>query len=208
MSSGPWWFSGVAALIGVLAGILIKWGIDELAAKRLRNREDRLRFIVDKRKAYADFLNACSEAADAREEHRDLDVEGKELDARTKPSNEDIDVFNAKVERVSARWRASFVQINEAMSVVELLAPTKVVEAAGRFVALCYRPHLLPRRIEAERLFIAAAREDLGAPRLGAHQSWQYEPFDDSPEDLAALKPSSPSVGLIEPIDRIAEDQN
>jgi hypothetical protein len=69
-------------------------------------REDRLRFVQDKRVAYADLLAAAGEVADVEHEGRQLVLEGRQLDAKARAADEEIAAFNAKDDAHTARVNA------------------------------------------------------------------------------------------------------
>lgn len=161
-SGAPWWFAGTVGVAGVLAGLLIKWRIDAASTRERDEREDRLRFIQDKRVAYADLLAACTEVADAEHDHRLLRARGRRLDADPASTDDDVDDYNAAVETVENRRTPGYQAVTRAHAVVEMLGPEPVVQAADILVSRCHHPHLLESRIDAERAYVDAVRADLG----------------------------------------------
>lgn len=171
----PWWFSGAVGVAGVVGGILIKWLIDLIGAKRISAREDKLRFIYDKRVAYADLLTACSELADVFHESRRLTLEGRILDAKPHRAREEIEEYNSDIDKNSERRENAYQELNRAASVVELVAPENVVAAARLFVSRATHPHNLDRRRSAEVDYIDAVRADLGYGAISHAPAYNYE---------------------------------
>lgn len=188
--SAPWWFSGVVGLAGVIGGVLIKWIIDMISANRTNAREDRLRFIQDKRVAYASLLTACAEIADVFHESRRLTLKGRILDNEIDRVPEDIDEYNAELDKNAQRRDDAYQELNRAYSVVELIAPEDVVSAANLFVSRSHHPHNLDRRLSAEKAFVDAVREDLGYGRTSHLPSFEYEEIigADHPDSGLELK--------------------
>src|SRR4051794_13380205 len=92
---GPWWFASAIGVVGILLGLLIKWAIDALNTRRRDRREDKLRFIQDKREAYADLLAAFSEVADVEHDHRLLSAAGRRIDDSASTDDQDFADYNA-----------------------------------------------------------------------------------------------------------------
>ena len=86
-----------------------------------------------------------------------------------------------------ARRTLAYQRVNSASSVVELLAPDPVVEAAGVLVSRCHHPHLLERRVEAESSYTDSVRKDLGYPATSQLPGFEYEDYIDF---------SGPDIGL------------
>lgn len=97
-TGAPYWFAAVLGVAGVVLGVLIKALIDALTARSRKKREDRLRFVADKRAAYAGFVAASTDLADVEHRHREHTIKGREIDARTDVTDVEIDEYNDEVE--------------------------------------------------------------------------------------------------------------
>ncbi|WMY79709.1 hypothetical protein [Citricoccus sp. I39-566] len=172
----PWWFSGTIGLVGVVVGLLLKMLFDWLSSRAARQREDRLRFIQDKRVAYAELLAACTEAADIEHENRLLAKRKREFDSKT-PTDEDVDDYNRELDNIDARRTRAYQSLNSVSAVVDLIGPDDVVEAAGLYISRCHHPHLLPKRVDAEAAYVDAVRRDLGYGPTSHLRSFEYEPL-------------------------------
>lgn len=186
----PWWFSGSIGLVGVIAGLLLKWAIDALTSRGRNQREDQFRFVHDKRVAYADLLAAAGEVADIEHEGRQLVLEVRQLDANSRSSNEDIDAFNAKNDAHTARRERAYSELHRAASIVELIGPKPVVSTAHVLISRAHHPHMLSSRGEANAAYVDAARADLGHGPVGDLPDYEYEP---------PLEADSPESGLAPP---------
>lgn len=181
---GPWWFASAAGIAGILVGLLVKWGVDALNTRSRDAREDRLRFIQDKRVAYSDLLAACTEVADAEHDHRLLLARSRRLDDGDGWDNEEIDNYNADRNRAMARREDAYRAVSRAAAIVELIAPPNVVSAADLLVARCHHPHLYQLRVDAERSFVDAVRTEWSYPTTRDLAYVTYEPYIeyDSPD--------------------------
>jgi hypothetical protein len=172
----PWWFSGTIGLIGVIVGLLLKSAFDWFSTRARNQREDRLRFIADKRVAYADLLAACTEVADVEHEYRLLAKQNRQLDT-AQPSDEEADRHNREVDANISRRTAAYQALNSAAAIVELIGPEEVVRAANVLISRAHHPHLLPRRVEAEAAYVDAVRTDLGYEHTSHLAGVEYEPM-------------------------------
>lgn len=148
-SSAPWWDPGTIGMAGVIAGLLIKWAIDLTTARSRDRRDDRLRFIQDKRVAYADLLTACTEVAKVEHEYRLLLARAGRLDANGAWPTGEVDEYNADRQRLNKGRTAAYQALTNAHSVVEMVGPEGVVQCADLMVARCLtltscRPALRP----------------------------------------------------------------
>jgi hypothetical protein len=187
--AAPWWFSGTIGLVGVVVGLALKWLIDALATQSSRRREDDLRFVDDKRAAYADLLAACNAVADWAHDQRLHEARGKELDNRPSTGEEE-DAYAAEIDSLSTRRSTAFAEVNRAAAIVDLIGPEKVVLAASLLLSRSHHPHLMPIRVEAESAFVDAAREDLGYPATSHLRSFAYEDFIPADHPESGVPPS------------------
>lgn len=181
---GPWWFASGVGIAGVLVGLSIKWLADVLHTRGRDARDDRLRFIQDKRVAYSDFLAACTDVADAEHDHRLLLARARRLDDSNGWDDEEIADYNADRGRVMDRRTDAYRAVTRSVAIVELIAPPTVVSAADLFAARCHHPHLYGPRVEAERSYVDAVRTELSYPTTGHLAYTTYEPYIeyDSPD--------------------------
>lgn len=198
---GPWWFASAAGIAGILVGLLAKWGVDALQTHRRDAREDKLRFIQDKRIAYSDLLAACTEVADSEHDHRLLLARSRRLDDADSWDNEEIDNFNADRDRAMARREEAYRAVSRAVATVELIAPPEVVSAADLLAARCHHPHLHQPRVDAERSFVDAVRTEWSYPTTRDLAYVTYEPYIeyDSPDsgiDQSEWQPQSGGWGV------------
>lgn len=126
--NAPWWYSGLMVAVGALLAVVIKMGYDEWVRRRALNREDDFRFIDQKRAAYIDLHAACQDVADAAHQDRVLSADKR----RNNPNlgDQEIDAFNAEVDRSEERLTQGFRDLNKALATVDMIAPKKVAEAA------------------------------------------------------------------------------
>lgn len=176
-TGGPYWFAAVLGIAGVVLGVLIKALIDSLTARSRNMREDRLRFVADKRAAYAEFVAACTDLADVEHRHRQQTIRGREIDARTDVTDVELDVYNNEIEANQDARREAYRELNRTVAIIEMVAPKNVVEAAAIYASRAHHPHLLERRTEAESAFIDSARADLGQEGIGNLPSYGYEDY-------------------------------
>lgn len=176
-TDAPYWFAAVLGVAGVVLGVLIKALIDALAARSRNKRQDRLRFVADKRAAYAEFVAACTDLADIEHRHREHAIKGREIDARTDVADAEIDEYNNEIEANRVARREAYREVNRTVAIIEMVAPKRVVEAAAIYASRAHHPHLLARRADAEAAFIDAARSDLGQEGIGNLPSYVYEDF-------------------------------
>lgn len=181
---GPWWFASAVGIAGVLLGLLIKWLADALHTRSRDAREDRLRFIQDKRVAFSDLLAACTEVADAEHDHRLLLARSRRLDDAHGWDDEEISDFNTDRERAMDRRADAYRAVTHSVAIVELIAPPSVVSAADLLVARCHHPHLYQPRVDAERAYVDAVRTELSYPTTRDLPYVTYEPYIeyDSPD--------------------------
>lgn len=177
VSQGPWWATSTIALVSVLLGIGIKWAADAFHTRGRDRRENKLRFIQDKRVAYADFLAACEQVADGEHDHRLLLAKGRLMDDSGSDDDADIDDFNADRERLVARRDEAYLAVTRAHSIVQLIAPAPVVATADLLAARSHHPHLYGPRIAAEREYVDAARADLGYSSTSHLSYINYESY-------------------------------
>lgn len=176
-TGGPYWFAGVLGVAGVVLGVLIKAVVDALTARSRNMREDRLRFVADKRAAYAEFVAACTDLADVEHRHREQTIRGREIDARTNVTDSEVDEYNDEIEANHNARRQAYREVNRTVAIIEMVAPKNVVEAAAIYASRAHHPHLLERRTDAEAAFIDAARFDLGQEGIGSLPSYEYEEY-------------------------------
>lgn len=176
-TGAPYWFAAVLGVAGVVLGVLAKALIDALAARSRNKREDRLRFVADKRAAYAEFVAACTDLADVEHRHREHTVKGREIDARPDVTDDEINEYNDEIVANSGARREAYREVNRTVAIIEIVGPKNVVEAAAIYASRAHHPHLLERRTEAEAAFIDAARSDLGQDGIGNLSSYEYEDF-------------------------------
>ncbi|MEV5001230.1 hypothetical protein [Nocardioides sp. LML1-1-1.1] len=187
---GPWWFAGAVGLAGILLGLLIKTVVEVFRQRSRDRRDDRLRFIQDKRVAYADFLAACTEVADIEHENRLLAARRRRLDDADSWDDEDVREYNADRERIRGRQDEGYVAVTRAHSVLELIAPRDVVAAADLVQSRCHHPHLFPSRVAAERAYIAAVRSELGYPSTNDLPYTTAEPYIDYDSADSGIEPT------------------
>lgn len=176
-TGAPYWFAAVLGVAGVVLGVLIKALIDALTARSRKKREDRLRFVADKRAAYAGFVAACTDLADVEHRHREHTIKGREIDARTDVTDVEIDEYNDEVETNQHARQEAYREVNRTVAIIEMVAPKSVVEAASIYASRAHHPHLLARRTDAEAAFIDAARSDLGQEGIGNLPRYVYEDY-------------------------------
>lgn len=176
-TGAPYWFAAVLGVTGVVLGVLVKALIDALAARFQNKREDRLRFVADKRAAYAEFVAACTDLADVEHRHREHAIKGRKIDARIDVTDAEIDEYNNEIEANRNARRGAYRELNRTVAIIEMVAPKNVVEAAAIYASRAHHPHLLERRADAEAAFIDAARSDLGQEGIGNLPSYEYEDF-------------------------------
>lgn len=162
VEQAPYWFAAVLGVLGVILGVFSKGVIDALSSRSRNRREDRLRFVADKREAYADLLTATYNLADAEHDSRLLVLQGRRLDAQSVTYGSELNAYDAAFDANEAASAAAIREVNRSTAVVEVLAPANVVEAAALLVSRSQHPHLLPRRLEAQNAYVDAVRADLG----------------------------------------------
>jgi hypothetical protein len=177
VEQAPYWVAAAFGVVGVVLGVALKGVIDALTSRSRNRREDRLRFVADKREAYADLLAACYDLADAEHDSRLLELRGRQLDAQRLTYQSDLDAFGAEVDMNDAAKATAFGEVNRATAIVDVLAPAKVVEAAALLVSRSQHPHLLPRRVEAQNGYIDAVRADLGYAAIGHLSGIPFEDY-------------------------------
>jgi hypothetical protein len=184
VDKGPWWFGGTIGIGGILLGLLIKWAVDAVHTRSRDRRDDKLRFIQDKRVAYADLLAACTEVADAEHDYRLLLARARRLDDSGPWDDEDIAEYNSDRERLMAGRRDAYLAVNRSASIVEMIAPELVVSTANLLAARCHHPHLYQPRVDAELAYVDAVRSDLGFAPTGHLPYVVYEKYIeyDSPD--------------------------
>lgn len=176
-AGGPYWFAAILGVAGVVLGVLIKAVVDALTARSRNLREDRLRFVADKRAAYAEFVAACTDLADVEHRCREHTIRGRGIDARTDVTHAEIDEFNNELEGNQSARREAYREVNRTVAIIEMVAPKTVVETAALYASRAHHPHLLERRTDAESSFIDAARTDLGQEEIGSLPSYVYEDY-------------------------------
>lgn len=176
-ASEPYWFAAVLGVAGVVLGVLVKAMIDALTARSRNMREDRLRFVADKRAAYAEFVAACTDLADVEHRHREHTISGRAMDARTDVADVEIDEYNNEIEANQNARREAYREVNRTVAIIEMVAPKNVVEAAAIYASRAHHPHLLKRRTDAEAAFVDAARTDLGQKGIGTLPGYRYEDY-------------------------------
>ena len=189
-TNGPWWFASAVGVSGVLLGLVIKWGIDVVNTRSRDRREDKLRFIQDKRVSYADLLAACTEVADAEHENRLVAARGRRIDDSTVPDSDDVDEYNEDREHVEAKRAMAYRAVTQAAAIVELIAPPTVVSAADLLAARCHHPHLYGPRLEAERAYVEAVRRDLGYSPTSHLPYVTYEPYIEYDDPRSEVEPA------------------
>lgn len=177
VSQAPYWLAAAFGAVGVVLGVVLKGVIDALTSRSRNRREDRLRFVADKREAYAALLAACYDLADVEHESRLLEVRGRRLDEQRLTYDSDLDALDADVASNEAAKEAASREVNRACAVVDVLAPAHVVQAVSLLVSRSQHPHLLPRRVEAQNAFVDAARSDLGYAPVGHLPLIPYEDY-------------------------------
>lgn len=192
---GPWWFASAIGIAGILLGLLFKWGTDALQTRNRDRRDDKLRFIQDKRVAYADLLAACTDVADAENDHRLLCATGRRLDDSDSTTDEDIADYNSVRERLVARRTKAYRAVTQSSSIVDLIAPADVVSAADLLLARCHHPHLYQPRVDAERAYVEAVRSDLGYPTTSRLPYITYEPFIEYDDPQSGIEETEWQVG-------------
>jgi hypothetical protein len=145
MADGPgWWVAPVFALAGVVVGVVGKWFSDLLMERSRREREDHLRFVADKRDAYAKLLAAGRRV---RIHH-----------ARARANGGDADV--------KARSKAR-MEAGEAFAVISIIGSRQIVESARWYFNLLVKNDASDDEVNrALNTFRVAARVDLGAEPL------------------------------------------
>ena len=145
MADGPgWWVAPAFALAGVVVGIVGKWLSDLLMEQSRREREDHLRFVADKRDAYAKLLAAGRRV---RIHH-----------ARARADSADADVK----ARAKARTEAG-----EAYAVISIVGSKMTVETARSYFNLLVKNDASDDEVrQALNTFLVAARRDLGTEPL------------------------------------------
>lgn len=176
-AGAPYWFAGVLGVAGVVLGVVLKAVVDALTARSRNMREDRLRFVADKRAAYAEFVAACTHLADVEHRHREHTIRGREIDARTDVIASELDEYNDEIEANQKARREAYRELNRTVAIIEMVAPRNVVEAAAVYASRAHHPHLLERRTNAEATFIDAARSDLGQEGIGSLPGYEYEEY-------------------------------
>lgn len=188
--TAPWWGTAAIGVVGVLAGIAVKAMLDLWSGRRANRREDYLRFIGDKRRIYSDFLAACTDVADVEHDGRKMVRRSRALDEVPRPSDSQLDEYDADHETNKLRRVEAYRNLNEASSALDLVAPPDVVQAAAQYQSRTHHPHLLPERVEAETRFIDLARAEFGYPPIGGTQGFSYEdyiPWDDPRSEIEPL---------------------
>lgn len=175
--NGPWWFASSIGIAGVLLGLVIKWGVDAVHTRNRDRRDDKLRFIQDKRVSYAELLAACTEVTDSEHDHRLLLARGRRIDDGELQDDEDIADYNADRDRLQTRRTEAYRAVNQSHSIVELIAPPEVVSAADLLVSRCHHPHLYQERVDSERAYVDSVRGDLGYPPTSHLPYTTYEPY-------------------------------
>jgi hypothetical protein len=143
----------VTALVGVVAGVLLKWTIDFLDRHHREHREDRHRFADHKRELYVRFTECTEELLSAVGEKAAHQHTGW-------PEGSDRE----RTERRVADARRAY---GDLLPHLLLVAPAKIFEAAEGTLAAGTRPDAgagVAQMVEEYETFKKLARKDLGAP--------------------------------------------
>jgi predicted nuclease with TOPRIM domain len=169
-------------------GFALKAGFDILVEKRRRARKDRLRFLDEKTRVYAEFGFLCSQiedlwgkAADWEERRARLETKIHGLRARYPEDTSaedvpeihdlraDLDAIVASKQDIHTRNDEQIREMGRIASLINLLAPLNVRLAVAELVSLLTESdELVPEVYEQGRFeFFVAARADLGTPLDG-----------------------------------------
>jgi hypothetical protein len=94
MSQAPWWFAAATSLLGVPLGIFLKWAIDRSSETRRQHREDRLRFLNERRETYAHFAQAAHSVANQKGTYHLIEKEKVALDRLIEETTQRLEVVD------------------------------------------------------------------------------------------------------------------
>lgn len=180
-SAGPWWAAPGSALLGIVVGFALKAVFDAIMEHRRVRREDRLRFIAEKMRGYADLGMLCSdtlrlmrEMEEYGQRHEAAERQLQELLARQasgqEPSQEEIDDLQADVDAVRAHHgdlrsqsAAKAQEMSRLVNLLALVAPLRVRNSVYELVdTLTAEDFDEDAYDDAHARFVELAGQDLG----------------------------------------------
>jgi hypothetical protein len=178
--AGPWWAAPVAAIVGIIVGFALKAWFDVLMERRKERREDRLRFIEEKMRGYADLGMACQETLHVIEQLQVWDRRREDLDARVQELiaahgdagppeglleelRADVAAAKAHREELESQGEKLVVEMRRLASLLSLIAPVPIQDLMSGLVdALVAEEFDQAAYDRAHVMFVEAAGRDLG----------------------------------------------
>lgn len=153
-----------AALAGVVLGVVLKAGFDTLLERRRWRREEKVRWLEEKRRAYAAFLSATRELEDlAKKGHALLAANGMQpampiTGIETYPAGDP----RREALEVWSRYLAALDRVQSAIDELDVISPEPVGIAARQFAQMASLARENSSSISGRATFLIAIRKDLG----------------------------------------------